>query len=98
MEAETGEVAEAAHAAFADGGSQRRRRILDNRQAVGFRDLDNGVDIRSEPNLIDRHDRARARANRGLDERGIDVVGSGIDVDEDGCGAGVDDSVCCGDE
>jgi hypothetical protein len=57
------------------------RRILDDRQPVARGDRVDLVHVGALAVQAHRHDRPGARRDRGLDPRGIDVAGVGLDVD-----------------
>ncbi len=67
-------------------GSGRVRGVLDDFQIVAVRDVEDPIHVAGVPGEVHRQDRAdsfvRAALERLLDARGIDVEGSGIDVDE----------------
>jgi hypothetical protein len=67
--------------------------VLDHRQPVAVGDRPDHVHVGDQPEQVDRADRPRPRRDRPLDLLGVDQVGVGLDVDEDGRGAGVEDGV-----
>ena len=58
--------------------------VLDDGQAVPVGDGRDRVHVGRQAEQVDRADRAGPRRDRRLDPRGVDVVGVGLDVDEDG--------------
>ena len=74
-------------------GADRARRVLDERQAVALGELQEGVHVGRQADLVDRHDRLRARRDRALGGGRIEVVGARVDVREDRLRAAVPDGV-----
>ena len=77
-------VAEAPDPAPADRRAMRLAGVLDDRKTVTVGDLHDRGHVGRQAEQVDRADRARARRDRGLDPVGVDDVGVGLDVDEDG--------------
>ena len=67
-------------------------RVLDDRDAAFFRDLENGLRLRRLPVQMDRHDGRGLAADGGRHFRGVHVVRIAVHVDEGGLGSAQEES------
>jgi hypothetical protein len=81
-EAEGGAVAEAARHPALVGRPHSLGGVLDDHQAVLFRDLQDRIHVGHLTVQVDRHDRLGARGDLGLDQGRIDVEGARVVVDQ----------------
>ena len=85
---------EAAVVARADG----LRGVFHDKKIFGFGDGEDGSEIGGKPEEMDGHDGFGVCGDGGFDIFGIEIEGDGIDVDEDGLGAELEDGAGGGNE
>ena len=91
LEAEAANVADGPQTAVAPGAGVGMRRILDDAQSMGGRDVENRLHVASQPAEMHGHDRRGARGDRGRNARRVQVVGRGVDIGKDRHQARVED-------
>ena len=93
IEREAGEVADRADLAAAHGRLDGVGGVLDDRDLATLDRRLDGVHVARPAGEVHRHHRPRARRDRRLDVRRVDVQRLGVDVGEPRRGAGVEDRV-----
>ncbi len=91
VEAEAADIADRSGAAALVFGSMGLSCILDHDEPVATGDLHDRIHIGHQPVQMHRHDRLRARRDRGFDGRRIHGPGDGIDIDENGPCAAIEE-------
>ena len=98
VEAETGWIPGPAHRATPVGRAEGGSRILHHEKPTGARDGLDAVQVGGDAQLMDGHDGACPRCDRGLDAGRVEIVALRVDVDEDGRRAGMSYRIGRGDE
>ena len=97
VKTERDEVTEGADAFAVPLAAEGLGGVLDDAEVVLLRDGVEAVAVDGQAGEIDGDDGARGRSDGGFDAGEVEVAGDGVDVDEHGLGADIEDDVAGGD-